>query len=165
LAKPAGPPSNAELEGNVMRITHAVRAVAVAAILGGSVATAGIIATSGVASASASHVNDCTQAPNAIFTGTCTFLFFDGSGNVVLYTPTKWKDTISSGKSETEVFIGTTANEVPNSTGLVVVWSPANNPNGPTQTCLSLQTNKTTLNWTDTIQPDGEWNLTCNFSK
>jgi hypothetical protein len=120
------------------------------------------------APAPATHVDDCTLATGAAVKYTqypngCSFAFIDGNGQPFNYTNYVYKDVVTPSGNETEVFIGNAANAlVPNNTGSVVTYNSTNMPN---QTALSFVSGHTTSNWTLTIQPDGEWNLTANFSK
>jgi hypothetical protein len=129
-------------------------------------AVTGFIATGGTAFAdtSTAHVDDCSTlsgGPTGFPTG-CQFNFFDGNSNPAVVEVGKFKDTTSNAGNEAEVFTGT---GLANDTGTTVTLSPANNPNGPSQTCYSFVSTKATLNWAMTIQPGGSWNLTCNFQK
>jgi hypothetical protein len=118
--------------------------------------------------APATHVTDASSltANTSPYPNGSSFVFYDGNGDQATFTNYVYKDVVTPSGNETEVFIGNTANSVvPNNTGSVVTYNSATNPNTPGQTALSFVSGKTTTNWTMTIQPDGEWNLTANFSK
>jgi hypothetical protein len=138
------------------------------AALGASLALP--VAAADAAAAPAAHTNDCTIATGAVaqypqYPNGCSFVFYDGNGQQATFSNYVYKDVVSHSGNETEVFIGNPANPVPNNTGSVVTYNSTNTPNTPDQTALSFVSGKTTTNWTMTIQPDGEWNLTANFSK
>jgi hypothetical protein len=116
----------------------------------------------------AAHINDPIYANGAADQGYAdgtSFYFFDGNAQGYKYSNYVYKDVVATSGNETEVFIGHADAKVPNDTGSVVTYNAAHNPNGPGQTALSFATGRTTPNWTLTIQPDGQWNLTANFSK
>jgi hypothetical protein len=120
----------------------------------------------GAASVSATHVNDCNNTTHtAPYPNGCSFQFMDGNGQWAPFTNYVYKDVVTPSGNETEVFIGHADAAVPNNTGSVVTYNSANNPYAAGATALSFATGRTTTNWTLTIQPDGEWNLTANFSK
>ena len=113
--------------------------------------------------AGVTRVNDCMNATqSAPYSNGCSFNFYDGDGNPHVFGNYQYKDVVTPSGNETEVFTGTAA---PNGTGSVVTYNSANTPGNPGQTALSMVTGNTTTNWTMTIQPDGQWNLTANFHK
>jgi hypothetical protein len=116
--------------------------------------------------APATHVTSPPTKPTSPYPDGSSFGFYDGNRNPATFTNYQYKDVVTPSGNETEVFIGNAANAaVPNDTGSVVTYNSANNPDHPGQTALSFVTGNKTTNWTLTIQPNGQWNLTANFSK
>jgi hypothetical protein len=115
-------------------------------------------------------VTNCMNATGAAaqypqYPNGCSFAFYDGNGHMTTLTDSTYTDVVTPSGNETEVFTGTGANAVPNSTGKVVFYDSTNTPNTPNQTALSFVSGKTTTNWLMVILPNGDWGLTANFSR
>ena len=144
------------------RLTRGLLGLAALAVPAGALMAGPMAANA----APATHVTSSPTTPMGPYSNGSSFVFFDGNSQWATFTNYQFKDVRTSSGNETEVFNGIAADSiVPNNTGSVVTYDAANNPGGPGQTALSFVTGSTTTNWTMTIQPDGQWNLTANFHK
>jgi hypothetical protein len=113
----------------------------------------------------AASVSDVCPGVNTIPGQTgCNFVFWDGEGTQVAYTPTKVHFVTSASGNQTQVLQGV---GIYNGTDAPIVYSAfSGGPIPAGQSCWNFQTvGSVTTNWQMVIDVDGNWTLTCNFKK
>ncbi len=111
-------------------------------------------------------IKDMTTNPtpnNEITSGSgYNFMFWNGDGVLVDFTPTSYKEVITPSGVHNQVLKGIVANN----TGAPVTYSA--NSGGPIpagQQCWDFDTGNLSTDWSMTIEADGHYTLDCHFAK
>jgi hypothetical protein len=158
--RPSAPPFDQKVRAREETLKK-IMLLAVAVLALASVGVAAGVATAGNGNGAA--VLTMTSSPTPAFPiidSGYNFQFFDGNGNLALFTPTAYHEVVAPSGVNNEVLQGTIAND----SGQAVIYSANSGPPVTAgQTCWDFATGNTTANWQMTISASGNYTLTCHF--